>query len=458
MDGQLINMLLSINLSFAFTMIVYCALFTYSFKRRGHFVLRVICSLFGIGAVSTGIAFGLYGLLTTVLDPSVVINVDLLRAASYVLYVVLGAIAISVCFDEKALLTLFALVAANASMSAANSIYAIWLDVFHLNSIYFSMYNGYDAWSFVAFYVTHIVVIVAVYFFFARYFARSHKEFGKSINKFVLGLYVMYAFFTAAIYGSQFFNMTLIGVDSPAIPLIFNGFSVFFAVFVLFVQRFNLVWSKDIQEQEAAKNFHQHYKERADKQQHSVTLVNEKLKELKEQLSTVLADQHLDEGVLEELQKAITVFASDARTGCDALDVLLTQKSLALNAAHVDTTAMVDSKALDAMEASDINAFFGNAIDNAVEYLENAEEEKRFLRISVTRNHSLVFVRMENYCDAELSFTLDGRPRSTKKGDSYGYGTQSIKSVAQKYGGTATFSREGDLFVLHALFCLNEAH
>ncbi|MBR1624673.1 MAG: GHKL domain-containing protein [Clostridia bacterium] len=32
------------------------------------------------------------------------------------------------------------------------------------------------------------------------------------------------------------------------------------------------------------------------------------------------------------------------------------------------------------------------------------------------------------------------------------FGVKSIKNVAEKYGGTATFSREGNLFVLTVLF------
>ena len=446
-------------MTFAFGMILYCALFSYSFKRRGHFVLRAICSILGIGAVSVGLSFAIYGLIESVFSTDrFVLYVDLLRALFYMTYTAFGAIAINICFDEKPNLIFFSLVSASAALTISNTLYNTLSEVITSNtSIYFTMYNGYTPWSFVAFYLIHAVVITLVWLLFARPFARTHKEFGKSVNKFVIGLYVMYAFFTAAISGSQFFNMKLIGVDSIALPLIFNGFSIFFAIFVLFVQRFNLIWSKDLQEQEAVENFHQHYKDRASKQQESVRLINSKLSALKEQLTTVFAEHNLDEKVLDELQNAITLFDSSIQTGCEALDVLLTQKSLALEAKHIVTSAMVEGKALSFMDTSDVNSFFGIAIDNAIEYLETVEEDKRFLRISTSRNHSLLAVRIENYCDKELTFGPDGRPHSTKKGDSSGYGTQSIRAVAQKYGGTATFAHEGDLFVIHAVFSASEA-
>lgn len=208
MNGQLISMLLSLNLTFALGMIVYCALFSYSFKRRGHFILRVIGSVLCIGIVSTGLSFATYGLMESIFSTDrFVVYIDLLRAACYLLYTALGAIAITICFDEKTTLTLFALVGASAALTISNTMYHILSEVVTSNtSIYFTMYNGYTAWSFVAFYLIHIFVLALTWLLFARPFARTHKDFGKSVNKFVMGLYVLYAFFTAGISGSQFFQ------------------------------------------------------------------------------------------------------------------------------------------------------------------------------------------------------------------------------------------------------------
>ena len=457
MDRSLIDMLLSMSLSFALGLIVYEAVFAYSFKRRRNFVKRAIVACLGVGAIATGMAFAMYGMLAgKTLDPSVIWQVDLTRAVAFLIFVALGIFALLFCFDEKPTLILFSAVAANAALTISTTLYALWCDIFGLTSIYFSMYSGYDTWSFVAFYLTHAFVLVSVWLLFARPFAKTQKNFEKYINKFNLGIYVMYAFFTAAISGSQFFNMSLMGIDSFVIPLIFNGFSLFFAVFVLFVQRFNLFWVKDLQEQEAASNFHKHYKDRVEKQQFGMQLINRKVDELKDQITDILSKQNIDSEVLDELQSAISIFDSGIQTGNDALDVLLTQKSLALSLKNVQTSVVIEGEALSFMDVADINAFFGNAIDNAMEYLDTVDEDKRFLRISSTRNRSLLMVRIENYCNADLTFGSDGRPHSTK-GDSNGYGTNSIKSVALKYGGTASFAREGDLFVVTALFSASKA-
>lgn len=445
------------TLTFALGIVLYAGIFVYSFKRKRHFWIRLGSCILALGGISTGVAFAMYGLFRSGLNADNILHVDTLRAAMYLLFLVVDIIVLAICFDEKPSLILFATVAATAAHTIGTMLYDMLALAFQFNTIYFTMYTGYSVVGFVLYFVTHIAVLALCWLLFGWAFAKSHKDFGSQINKFILGIYVMYAFFTVAISGSQFFNITLMGIDSVAIPLIFDGFSVFFAVFVLFVQRFNLIWVRDVQAQEAAQNFHQFYKEKADKQQANMALVNQKLDDIKEQVAKIVSKYHIDKAILDELTTVSSdIFDSSIQTGNDALDMLLTQKSLGLNANHIKTTAMLDGSALSFMDVEDVNVFFGNAIDNAVEYLARVDEEKRFIRISSTRNKSLLLVRIENYCDKDLTFAKDGRPHSTKSG-AQDYGTHSIKAVAEKYGGTASFSREGNLFVVTALFSASEA-
>jgi|GEM_PF-1503805 len=459
MDTQSLSMYLTMTLTFALGIVLYAGIFVYSFKRKRHFWIRLGSCILALGGISTGVAFAMYGLFRAGLNADNILHVDTLRATMYLLFLVVDIIVLAVCFDEKPSLILFATVAATAAHTIGTMIYDMLALAFQFDTIYFTMYTGYSVAGFVLYFVTHIAVLALCWLLFGWAFAKSHKDFGSQINKFILGVYVMYAFFTVAISGSQFFNMRLGGINSVAIPLIFDGFSVFFAVFVLFVQRFNLIWVRDVQAQEAAQNFHQFYKEKADKQQANMALVNQKLDDIKDQVAKIVAKYHIDKAILDELATVSSdIFDSSIQTGNDALDMLLTQKSLGLNANHIKTTAMLDGSALSFMDVEDVNVFFGNALDNAIEYLGKVDEEKRFVRISSTRNKSLLLVRIENYCEQDVAFAKDGRPISSSKSGSVSYGTHSIRAVAEKYGGTATFAREGNLFVVTALFSACEAN
>ncbi len=454
MDRSLIGMLFSFVLSFAAGLLLYQGLFAYSFKRRNYFVCRTILTALGVIVIGTAMTFIMYGLLSGRLDINDIWQIDLLRAIAYLIFSGLGVAAMFFCFDEKPGLILFAFVAASATHTIGLTLYAIFIEAFKLSAIFFIPYAGIDPWGFSLFFVCHAFVFGLAWLLFARPFAKAQKEFGEHINKFSLGLYVMYAFFTAAISSSQYFNMTLMKVDSVAIPVIFNGFSIFFAVFVLFVQRFNLYWVKDVQQQEAASSFHAHYKERVLKQQKNMELIDEKLNQLKENLKSVLKNS-VDDRLLDELQSAVDLFDNGIQTDNEALDLLLAQKSMDLKALGINTSIMVERKIFSFMDISDVNVFFGNAIDNAIEYLAKVDEEKRFLRISTHRKRSLLLVRIENYCEKEVHIGKDGLPR-TSNSSLVSYSAQSIRSIAAKYDGTVKFAREGDLFVLTALFNCNE--
>ena len=143
------------------------------------------------------------------------------------------------------------------------------------------------------------------------------------------------------------------------------------------------------------------------------------------------------------------------QTGNDTLDTLLTQKSLVCEANKIQLTVMLDGGALSFMSVQEINSFFGNAIDNAVEYLSAVDEDKRFIRISSSRSGSIFTIRIENYCETDVRFRKNGLPETTKEDNGYhGFGTKSIKNIAVKYGGDASFTREDDLFIVTAIFML----
>ncbi|MCR4660942.1 MAG: ATP-binding protein [Clostridia bacterium] len=455
MDKSLISMLLSYFLTFALGIIFYESIFVYTFKRKPFFLIRVICCIFGIAAVAVGLSFATYYATQAGMADNIG-YIDIQRGLSYLLFYAINIGALFICFEEKPSLILFASVASAAAHTIGTGLYEIWGNIFDFRPIHFIMYGGFELVpSIVSYYVTHIGILAIVWLVFGRQFGKLHKEFGDKVNKFVLCLYVLYAFFTVTLSSSSFFNKTVNNIDSIAIPIVFNGFVVFFALFVLFVQRFNLIWVKDLQEQEAAKNFHQYYKDKVEQQQKNLNLIKNKINELKSQVDTQFKNNNLDMELLDDIQKSFSLFDSSIQTGNESLDMLLTQKNLGLKLKKIKMSAMIEGKSLGFMDIIDIYSFFGNAIDNASDYLEKVDEEKRFIRVSTRRNHSLLMVRIENYCERDIEFGKDGRPVSDQLG-AQGHGTYSIKMVAEKYDGVVKFSKEGDLFVLTALFNTND--
>ena len=454
MNYILLRMLLSMFLTSTIGVIVYCGMFSYSFKRRKLFWLRIALSLLASVGISAGIACGIFYDFTHGVETSLG-NIEYMRMASNGLSLLVGITALFICFNEKPVSILFATVMGYSGNGIASSAYAAFIDATRLDSIYFSEYRGYSALSFVLFFAVHLVVFLILFFTCARAFAKSVKTVDKKIGKSIIVFFAFFTWITMAIQGSNVFNSVYNGATLEAVSFTFNGIVVFIYVIIVFSLRYILVWAHTSQEKEAEKAFYDSYKEKVELQERNVELINLKCHDMKHQLRALLESKNLDVDFIEETQKAISIYDAQVKTGNDTLDALLTQKSLVCEANDILLTVMLDGEALSFMSVQEINSFFGNALDNAVDYLLTVEKEKRFIRISSAQNGSIFTIRVENYCETPVAFHKNGLPQSTKEDNGYhGFGTKSIKSIAQKHGGDATFDRRDDMFILTAVFMI----
>lgn len=454
MNDKLLDMLLTMFLTTILGVGIYCGMFSYSFKRRSLFGVRVAAAILLAVGTAMGMAFGLYYGFTHGVETSLR-NIELIRMASNMLSLLVGIAAMFVCFDEKPTLVLFAIVMGYAGNSLGANVYEMLIGVTHSTSIFMMGYNGYDALSNVLFYAVHLVLFFTLLFTCARTFAKTAKIVDKNIGKSIIVTFALFTFIIAGIQGSNVFNAGYSGATLEAVEYTFHGLLSLVYILIIFTLRFILVWVHTTQEKEAEKAFYDSYREKVELQERNMELINLKCHDMKHQLRSLMEGQHLDEAFIQETQNAISIFDAQVKTGNDTLDTLLTQKSLVCDAQKILLTVMLDGGALSFMSVQEINSFFGNAIDNAIEYLLTVGEDNRFIRISSQQNGSILTLRVENYCEAPIVFRKNGLPASTKEDNGYhGFGTKSIKSIAERYGGGASFERNDDLFVLTAIFML----
>ena len=128
----------------------------------------------------------------------------------------------------------------------------------------------------------------------------------------------------------------------------------------------------------------------------------------------------IDRKYLEELQKSISFYSSMASTNNVPLDTVLTDKSLFCTKNGIRLTYMIQGEDISFLSAADIYSLFGNALDNAIEYV--------------------------------LTLTSAAIPKTTKA-DPYqhGFGIKSIRQIAKKYGGSVSILTDNNLFTLSIL-------
>ena len=101
----------------------------------------------------------------------------------------------------------------------------------------------------------------------------------------------------------------------------------------------------------------------------NIDLINIKCHDIRKNIATLYRDTNgrPSDASIRQVEDSIRIYDSIFRTGNEAMDVLLTEKSLYCSANAVTLTCMVDGNALDFMEASDLYALFSNILDNAIE-------------------------------------------------------------------------------------------
>ncbi|NMM94771.1 GHKL domain-containing protein [Bifidobacterium sp. DSM 109957] len=186
----------------------------------------------------------------------------------------------------------------------------------------------------------------------------------------------------------------------------------------------------------------------------TIDLINIKTHDLKKQLT--LLSGRISQDEIAELNHLVDIYDASIRTGNEALDVVLANKSLLCEQKGIRFERMVDGSQLVAMKPADIYALFGNAIDNAIEAVQFIKEsERRYVELNVREHMGMVRIHIENPYDAELTFD-DGLPRTTKSDRQYhGFGLRSMRMIAKQYKGVLTVSAEGGVFAVDVLLPLS---
>lgn len=160
----------------------------------------------------------------------------------------------------------------------------------------------------------------------------------------------------------------------------------------------------------------------------------------------------VDEGTLEDIAREVDIYDSGVKTGNEALDVILTEKGLVCEREGIALACIVDGSALGFMAPSDLYSLFGNAIDNAVEAVRLVTtKEMRTINVDVRRRANVVLVHVDNCLVDQPSF-VNGLPQTTKADRAnHGFGTKSIRMIAERYGGTVTMGASDGVFSLDVM-------
>ena len=150
---------------------------------------------------------------------------------------------------------------------------------------------------------------------------------------------------------------------------------------------------------------------------------------------------------IQKLNDDLISFSTFYKTGNDVLDLVLAERKHKLSIHEITTTVMADGSSISFMNSSDIYALFMNMFDNAIDALLKVQNHaKRTISLSIRKHMGLIFIHEENpYCGS-IKFKDDIPMTDKKESIEHGYGSLSIKRIAQKYGGYVNYDVDDGVF------------
>ena len=189
----------------------------------------------------------------------------------------------------------------------------------------------------------------------------------------------------------------------------------------------------------------------------NIEAINIKCHDIKHQIRTLAGrGATVDSGVLDDIEREVNVYDSTVETGNEALDTILTEKGLVCEQRGITLTCVADGSALSRLAPADLYALFGNALDNAIEAVSELDDPaRRSISLSVRAVVGVAAIHVENYVASAPRLAGDGLPETTK-GDrlNHGFGTRSMRTIAERYGGTLSLSYSEGIFRLDAMIPL----
>ncbi len=408
---------IAIDVSFCIQMLLAEALMVFSLEKRDNFILRLTLCVLGCFIVAA-------------LIPSFLGNIFIAILRFFIIFcATMGLIVL--CFKCKILEALFCGIAAYTIQHLSNAVF-LCLFGFCVDNLFGTVY----------YYLLEYCVFAVVYFLCFILFVRKVYRFPYRKSKTIIVPSII------LLVSSVVINLYMFMYDKQDPVIIFYPIvCCIILLYLLFVVQSN----NELQAQnkqitymmEKDKKYYEMYKE-------NLNILNVKLHDLKHIINK-LGKEH--EGkYLNELNDSVKLYENMAKTGNEAVDLVLTEKKFICENRKIKFTYMFDGALLSFMAATDVYALMGNMLDNAIESVTPLQEEWRIINLSAKKRDNLVCIDTENYCGGSVTFN-GGLPQTTKQDKtSHGFGIKSMKMIAEKYGGVMHINTQDNIFHIGFIF------
>ena len=416
-------------------------LFILRLQRRKYFIPRAVIALAACWAI-----FRFFPILS--------------QNAFYIsfMFFVLFAATVFACkflYKERWLVIVFCCVAGYTTQHMSYEIYNLLLTVMGANT---DSPMGFYGNEFSAMFSNPLLLMLYLVLYACIYFG-VYWIFGRRINRHE-GVYLKNGFVFISVVLILVVDVLLnavvvfsIAEDENNLYMIVVGvYNILCCLFALYLQ-FEVLLRRQLQNTLATlRQLWNREREQYAVSKENIALINMKCHDMRHQIRSIGRASDMSSSAVAEIENLISIYDSTVKTGNEALDIILSEKSLLCSKNGITFSCIADGKQLDFMKEEDIYSLFGNIVDNAMEAVSVLPPEKRVISLHVKSADTLVSVNANNWYKNELEFD-DGLPLTTKKDKEFhGFGMKSIRYITEKYGGNMQINADGGIFNLNILF------
>lgn len=427
--GSFILNVFRLFIGFMLKLIVAQVAFFIRLPRKNRFPIRVACSLLGCIVVVAAVSVvGATSIYATHFNNAFATCVNIV---AHILMFGASFVAYCMCFGKKKSSLLFLCTAGYAIEHIATSVPNPLSETDNV-----ALYELLG-------YAIMLVCYAVLYFLFIRRFNRLFGEIG-DVEWIAVVFFSVFIIFIATVVGSIGFAYS---ADSPVLYAMFSVCGTMFSVLLLVAQYLIMNTLRVRRDSVIEKSLHEVQLKQYEFIKNNIDSINIRFHDIKHQIRQMESGSgEVNPEYLESLRRLISDYDAQVKTGNEALDVILLEKSLNCKRKEIKFSCLADGMLLKDMEEADLYSLFGNAIDNATEYLEKVDSDKRIIKVFVKEYGSgFVGISVKNYYDGEAG-NKDGLSTSKADRESHGFGMRSMKTVAAKYGGSFKAYAEGEVF------------
>ena len=235
---------------------------------------------------------------------------------------------------------------------------------------------------------------------------------------------------------------------SSAVLLIIQGLMTLLCVTLLWLQLGLVMESRMRREADMIAQLRIHEQEQYAISREMVKLIGVKYHDLKAMLES--RGGALSEEETSAMRAAVSDYFVPFQTGNRTLDTVLTERSIVCRKKKIRLECILHGELLNFMESMDIYSLFLNALNNAIESADLVEEEaRRVIWLRVDSMAGVLRIQAQNYYRDEPNDAGGSLPSTTKQDKRHhGFGLQSMRMIAEKYGGTISVSHKDKMFTL----------